>query len=411
MGDLSELNASLPVKVVTADSTGLEQAYVSSQANGSARALDVGINVSGVQIDPRQISSFPSDGAPATQNVTTQDLASATATGANGQVVILGTPTAGSVASFVLSSVDTIEVQVSGVWTGTLESEVSMDGGTFWYTRGVKQTGSPYIASTFTGGFAGGLSVAAMTNFRIRATTAVTGTAIVRIATSLNTSNITVTNPVMLRDATTQTLFSTIKAASTAAVATDPAIVVAVSPNNTPVLPNGAATASNQTGGTQKTQVVDGSGNVMPAGDTVGRAQFQKVTDGTNTAAVKAASTAAVATDPALVVAISPNNGIAISGTISTKTDLTPSSPTTATVGITSAQALAANANRKGLIIVNVSVNKVSLGIGSTAVLNSGITLYPGGSFEMGEYCFDVGAINAIASVASSVISIQEFTT
>jgi len=35
---------------------------------------------------------------------------------------------------------------------------------------------------------------------------------------------------------------------------------------------------------------------------------FSKITDGTNTAAVKAASTAPVATDPALVVAISPNS-------------------------------------------------------------------------------------------------------
>lgn len=38
-----------------------------------------------------------------------------------------------------------------------------------------------------------------------------------------------------------------------------------------------------------------------------------KVTDGTNNAAVKAASTAAIATDPALVVAVSPNNTVAVS--------------------------------------------------------------------------------------------------
>lgn len=37
-----------------------------------------------------------------------------------------------------------------------------------------------------------------------------------------------------------------VKAASTAAVATDKALVVAVSPNNTPVLPSGASTATNQ---------------------------------------------------------------------------------------------------------------------------------------------------------------------
>lgn len=57
--------------------------------------------------------------------------------------------------------------------------------------------------------------------------------------------------------------------------------------------------------------VTDGT-NTMPTGDVVGRAIFEKITDGTNTAAVKAASTAAVAADPALVVAISPNNSVAI---------------------------------------------------------------------------------------------------
>lgn len=59
-------------------------------------------------------------------------------------------------------------------------------------------------------------------------------------------------------------------------------------------LPTGAATASNQT--------TPGS-------------QTTKLNDGTNTAAVKAASTAAVATDPALVVAVSPNNSVAVTGT------------------------------------------------------------------------------------------------
>lgn len=41
---------------------------------------------------------------------------------------------------------------------------------------------------------------------------------------------------------------------------------------------------------------------------TAANAWFDKITDGTNTAAVKAASTAAVATDPSLVVALSPNS-------------------------------------------------------------------------------------------------------
>jgi hypothetical protein len=132
-----------------------------------------------------------------------------------------------------------------------------------------------------------------------------------------------------------------VKAASTAAAATDPALVVAISPNNTiPIsaaslpLPTGAALDATLTGGTQKSKVVDASGNVLPSADVAARALFakitdgtntlptmdvaaragfQKVTDGTNTAAVKAASTAAAATDPAVVVAISPNNTIPIS--------------------------------------------------------------------------------------------------
>lgn len=98
-----------------------------------------------------------------------------------------------------------------------------------------------------------------------------------------------------------------------------------------------------------------------------------------------------------------------ISGTVATKTDLTPSAPAAAAVGVTSAQVLAANANRKGLVVVNTSSNVISIGLGSAAVLNSGITLTPYGTFEMDEYCFDVGAVNAIASAAASNLAIQEF--
>lgn len=70
-------------------------------------------------------------------------------------------------------------------------------------------------------------------------------------------------------------------------------------------------------------QVTDGT-NTMPTGDVAARALFHKVTDGTNTAAVKAASTAAVAADPSLVVALSPNTPTPVaadniaSGTITT---------------------------------------------------------------------------------------------
>jgi hypothetical protein len=61
------------------------------------------------------------------------------------------------------------------------------------------------------------------------------------------------------------------------------------------------------------TQPVSGTvtGNQGTA-NTAANAWPGKVTDGTNTAAVKAASTAAVAADPALVVAVSPNNTLTV---------------------------------------------------------------------------------------------------
>ena len=95
-------------------------------------------------------------------------------------------------------------------------------------------------------------------------------------------------------------------------------------------LPTGAATSAIQTGGSQKTQIVDGSGNVIAStsnalktsaaqngtwtvqpGNTPNTTPWlSKLNDGTNSFTVKAASTAAVAADTAVVVAISPNNTI-----------------------------------------------------------------------------------------------------
>lgn len=379
------------------------------------------------------------DAMPATQSIITQDISSATVSAANAQPFILGTPTAGSAASFAISSFEGLEIQVTGVWTGTITLEVSMDGGTLWSPRGVKQTGSPYIASSFTANFWGGMNATGITNVRARATAAMTGTAIVRIIASQNAASIIVSNPTMLRDGVIQSTLNTIKAASTAALATDTAVVVAISPNNTPVLPSGAATsalqgtgntalsaiqtsvasidtdidvalstrasAAVQTSGGQKTQVVDGSGNVQPSGDAVARRIFVSTTDGTNTVTVKAASTAAVASDTAMVVAISPNN------TISTKTSLTANAPGVVSVGVASAAFLASNAARKGLLVHNNSAATISYAFGTAAILNSGITLYPGGFFSMDEYSFSTAAINAIAGTAASSSSYQEFQT
>ncbi len=96
---------------------------------------------------------------------------------------------------------------------------------------------------------------------------------------------------------------------------------------------------------------------------------------------------------------------------VSTKTALTASAPTTATVTASSTQIVASNSNRKGLIVINITGNAVSLGFGANAaVLNSGITLTTVGSvWETSEYDYVTSAVNAISST-SNVVSIQEYT-
>ena len=192
------------------------------------------------------------DVVPATQNITTRDLVSATAVGANGQSIITGAPTAGSTALFAVSSLETVQVQVTGTWTGTLQVEISQDGGTTWYIRRIHQAGTDVISASFTANFAGGANVAGYTNIRVRAIAAMTGTATVRVVQSLNNNVIYVGNA---------------------------------------------------------QRITDNAGNYLPTMDAVARRGFVALTDGTNgPVAVKAASTAAVATDPALVVARSPND-------------------------------------------------------------------------------------------------------
>lgn len=99
--------------------------------------------------------------------------------------------------------------------------------------------------------------------------------------------------------------------------------------------------------------------------------------------------------------------------TTSTKVALTPNAPTFYGATNVSGIAVAANANRKGLVIVNTSTAVVSLSFGANpAILNSGITLNAnGGTWVMDEYTFTTQAVNAISNAATRNLSIQEFNT
>lgn len=94
---------------------------------------------------------------------------------------------------------------------------------------------------------------------------------------------------------------------------------------------------------------------------------------------------------------------------ISAITALSPSSPTTFSVAVTSSTAVAFNASRKGLVLTNLSSGRMSFGLGVAAVAGSGIVLLPGGVWVMDQFTFSTASINAISTVASSVLSVQEF--
>lgn len=132
------------------------------------------------------------DIAPATQNITVIDTGSSTTTGANNQSIVIGTPTVGSAASFAISGIETVRVEVTGIWTGTIIAEQSIDGGITWVSQGLHQ--GAYTTASFIAGFVAGGNVAGGTNFRMRATTAITGTVVVKIIESINTQSVYIAN-------------------------------------------------------------------------------------------------------------------------------------------------------------------------------------------------------------------------
>lgn len=84
--------------------------------------------------------------------------------------------------------------------------------------------------------------------------------------------------------------------------------------------------------------------------------------------------------------------------------------PMSALVGITSAELRPANDVRSGVLIVNLADGNVSLAFGThAAVLNAGVTLQKGDVFYMSDRDVVEHKINAIAAIAASPVSVQEW--
>lgn len=84
--------------------------------------------------------------------------------------------------------------------------------------------------------------------------------------------------------------------------------------------------------------------------------------------------------------------------------------PVATVVGATSAEVLAANTSRKGLILLNLSKRKISFALaGATAVINSGVTLLGGGVWTMDKGSFTTDAVAAVGEGPGLDLAIQEF--
>ena len=192
-----------------------------------------GTNIGKVSAAGEQIVSF-TDLLPAAQSITAQDIVSTSVSGANNQSIVTGTPTAGSVASVAVSGDSSFSIQISGTWTGTLAFERSLDSGTTYTPIGAFSAGTSFITATVTqnGAFHG--NAASATNIRVRSTATWTGTASVKLLAGAGGSTITIGNPLRLFDKVSGVEHS-IKAASTAPVAADTALVVGLHPSSNAV--------------------------------------------------------------------------------------------------------------------------------------------------------------------------------
>jgi hypothetical protein len=219
--------------------------------------------------------------------------------------------------TFSTQGCSTASVVITGTWSGQLTFQQQSVPNGAWQNDSVTSepgVGSGQYLSQTT---ANGIFIASVGGYyayRILCNIYTSGTINVAWNTSVGTN--TASDTTLITDAAGHGPVA-VKNASSAAVATDPSLVVALSPNSP--LPAGTAaigtvgvtalpalpTGSNVIG---QVEITDGAGHTAPSGDVAARAYFDKITDGTNTAAVKAASAAAAATDPSLVVALSPNS-------------------------------------------------------------------------------------------------------
>ena len=198
-----------------------------NQTNGAQQTqLFDGTTVIGTTAHPVIVAGSGTAGAPSggvvsTQNadpasqtgvITAQDVGSTvtinTPVSGTTQTVYSGTSTAGSCATFNVSSMASVRAWSSGSWTGTLTAAQSSNGGTSWVGTGLTLYGTLLTANGFAANFIGGSNVSDATQFRICATAVWTGTATIGVSFSNNASSLYLANITPLATVALQTQIS-----------------------------------------------------------------------------------------------------------------------------------------------------------------------------------------------------------
>ena len=225
------------VNPTTAANWGLGATGAAVPANAHYLGINTGGNLVGLTTGQATVANslpvtLPSnpDTRTSSGNITIQDTGSSSTTGQNNATIVTGAPTTNSFQSFAINGSSSARTQISGTWTGTLTFEGSVDGGTTWGTVISRVLGSVYTQGSVTGNGDFYSDVSGLTNFRVRATAAMTGAAVVQLTFSAAGGPVQVLNPVRIVDNGSGATV-TIKGASTAPVATDTSLVTALNPN------------------------------------------------------------------------------------------------------------------------------------------------------------------------------------
>jgi hypothetical protein len=200
--------------------------------------------------------SFPSDPdvRPSPTTITAADSGSSTASGQNGASIVTGSPSANSFIVQAVNGASTARLQSSGSWVGMLALEQSIDGGATYGAMGCHVNGTIFSGTMITANGIFDCELTGATHLRVRATSFVGGgTAVLTVTVTASTGVVKVINSIAIKDNLSGAA-ATVKPASTAAQATDPALVVAISPNNPLTISDGG------TPGTGISQPAGGSG-------------------------------------------------------------------------------------------------------------------------------------------------------